>query len=562
MDGYVTIGTKLDTKTFEEEIKQTEQYLNRLVNSYEKASNMKGNLKPSEEAMANLRLEIEKTNNKLITLKKRQSDLGKTDFSQIKNLINDVGKSIENTTKKISKWALAIIGVRSAYMAVRNATNIIASNDEQLKADIDYMKNALAYTLEPVVRAIVDLMKQMMFYVGYIVKAWTGRDIFENANKSLKNANSQATKLSKTLAGFDEMNVLQDTSSSGGSSAVMPSFDLTKPDDVPMPQWVRDIIDNKNEIIATLAGITGGLIALRVFGLEPIKALGIGLIIAGVIELIETLDDYLKKLDGSLEDNGTEWEDFGGILSGIGSILLGIGILMGPAGVPLLIAGGIALIVGTIMKNWKTVEDWWQKAKDFIYGILTWIQENFGLLGDVIYGVVDSIVDYIEDHFKGMFLPIKQVFDGILLLLQGDVENGIKNIAKGIANHFIGAINKLIDGINMVSSPIRALIVGIGQVLGKNFTMSNIKIPRIPYLAKGGIVNMPGRGVPVGGAFTGERGAEGVIPLTDSQQMAMLGEAIGKYITINANITNTMNGRVISRELQKIQNNSDFAFNR
>ena len=73
---------------------------------------------------------------------------------------------------------------------------------------------------------------------------------------------------------------------------------------------------------------------------------------------------------------------------------------------------------------------------------------------------------------------------------------------------------------------------------------------------------MPSRGVPVGGAIAGERGQEGVIPLTDSQQMALLGEAIGRYITVNANITNTMNGRVISREIQRVQNQSNFAMNR
>jgi hypothetical protein len=59
----------------------------------------------------------------------------------------------------------------------------------------------------------------------------------------------------------------------------------------------------------------------------------------------------------------------------------------------------------------------------------------------------------------------------------------------------------------------------------------------------------------------GERGAEGVIPLTDSQAMETLGEAIGRYITINANITNTMNGRVISRQIQQIIANQDFAYN-
>ena len=107
------------------------------------------------------------------------------------------------------------------------------------------------------------------------------------------------------------------------------------------------------------------------------------------------------------------------------------------------------------------------------------------------------------------------------------------------------SINKLINVINKVP----------GVNLG---TLPTFNLPR---LAVGGIVNMPSRGVPIGGAIAGESGAEGVIPLTDTQAMETLGATIGKYITINANITNTMNGRVISRELQKINTNNDFARN-
>ena len=108
---------------------------------------------------------------------------------------------------------------------------------------------------------------------------------------------------------------------------------------------------------------------------------------------------------------------------------------------------------------------------------------------------------------------------------------------------------------------------GMSATMTVNTKVSGVKsakgaIVTYPKLAVGGIVNRPGRGVPVGGAITGEHGAEGVIPLTDSQQMALLGEAIGRYITVNASITNTMNGRIISRELQKISNENDFAFNR
>lgn len=93
---------------------------------------------------------------------------------------------------------------------------------------------------------------------------------------------------------------------------------------------------------------------------------------------------------------------------------------------------------------------------------------------------------------------------------------------------------------------------------------SYVYIPRFyPRLATGAIINQPGRGVPVAGgrAIAGEAGAEGIIPLTDSQAMETLGEAIGRYITINANIVNNMSGRVISRQLQKINNDNNFAYN-
>ena len=108
------------------------------------------------------------------------------------------------------------------------------------------------------------------------------------------------------------------------------------------------------------------------------------------------------------------------------------------------------------------------------------------------------------------------------------------------------AINGVLNFIKEIDLPI------IGQPFYGFWDYDPIYVPQIPTikLAKGGIINYPGRGIPIGG----EAGREGVIPLTDAQQMELLGEAIGKYITINANIVNQMNGRVISREMQKIQN--------
>ena len=118
---------------------------------------------------------------------------------------------------------------------------------------------------------------------------------------------------------------------------------------------------------------------------------------------------------------------------------------------------------------------------------------------------------------------------------------------------------------SILNSPIRAvnsLINTINKVPGIN--ISKLPTFNLPRLAKGTIVNAPGRGVltPDGRAIYGEAGPEAYLPLSDTQLLEQLGSTIGKYITINANITNTMNGRVISRELQKINAENNFAYNK
>ena len=61
--------------------------------------------------------------------------------------------------------------------------------------------------------------------------------------------------------------------------------------------------------------------------------------------------------------------------------------------------------------------------------------------------------------------------------------------------------------------------------------------------------------------MAGESGREGILPLTDSQAMAQLGQEIGKNVIINlTNLTN-LNGRVINREVKQVNAEHDFAFN-
>lgn len=67
--------------------------------------------------------------------------------------------------------------------------------------------------------------------------------------------------------------------------------------------------------------------------------------------------------------------------------------------------------------------------------------------------------------------------------------------------------------------------------------------------------------MPLGSNIGGERGAEGVIPLTQNQAMEALGYEIGKNVTVNLTNITEMNGRVLNRELKKMQSQQNFAYN-
>ena len=554
MDGYVKIGTELDTKSFDAQIKQVETQLDEIEQKLKKAD-------MGFEVGDTIKLEAqyEKLSQKLTTLRNKQLEVDRTGLNNLKKSIDEAGKSTSKVISKVAKWGLAVFGVRSAYMGIRRVISMVRSENEEIDAGFKAIENFFATAFEPVVKRLLSWVMTLVQYVNYLAKAWFGVDILAKSNeKSLKGANKQAKELRKTLTGFDEMNVINDSGGTGVAGATIEPLPI--PEEYPIPSWLQWVADNGTIVSGILLGIAGGLLAIKA-KLGLIKALGIGIIIFGVINLIKDLKDYIGKLDGSLENNGTSWEDFGKILTDIGIIILGLGILTG--NLPLIIAGAITTIVGLVASNWSTIQGIINTAWNQIDGKLKWLEQNFGLLGELMTNPIRIAVNTIKNIFQGMFTSAKQILDGILLIFKGDFKNGFISIAKGIANLFITVINTMINGLNLAITPFRALIVAFGKVTGKGWTMSNIKIPTIKYLKTGGIINQPNRGVSLGNNVRGgESGAEGVLPLTDTQTMETLGEEIGKHINITMIIENKMDGKVISREVKKINSMNDFVMNR
>ena len=522
-----------------------------------------------------------------------------SDVEKLKSGFNNVGSSIQSAVSKVGRLALGIFGLRSAYMALRRASSNLASYDQQYATNLEYIRYALTQMIAPVLQWIVNLAAKLLGYINAIMQGWFGINLFSKGSaknfQKMKAGASGASKavkeIKKQLAGFDEINMLTDQSDTGTSAGAggvgMPSFDLSAMQG-DVPPWLQWIIDNKDLILSILAGIAAGLLAIKL-GASGIQALGIGVMVAGIIYTIQSLLDYLKD---------PNWENFGKVIQGIGIAIVGLGILIG--NVPLIVAGAIVLIVGTIIKYWEQIKSFLQNGIDWLKGKSDWVHQMFG-------NVIGSIYDYFVARFQailnfanGWFSSLKQIFDGFIKFFKGVFTGnwqlafeGLKQIVSGFINNIInifnyvmsflrdrislwgtvvgnafggafkGVVNAVLRTIeNTLNTPIRAinrLIDVINAVPGIN--LGKLTTFNLPRLKVGGIINMPNKGTMLGSAIGGEAGREGVIPLTDQQAMSELGREIGRHVLVNLTNITQMNGRVIGRELKQVQSEQEFAFN-
>jgi len=168
-------------------------------------------------------------------------------------------------------------------------------------------------------------------------------------------------------------------------------------------------------------------------------------------------------------------------------------------------------------------------AAETIFNKLKTFWENHGDdITKFTTSVWDNIVGIVQGAFK-IFKGIIALFAG---LLSGDWEkmwNGAKDIVTGVwdviggvvkagVNSIITALNMFIGGMNRIKFSVPKWVPELG---GKSF---GINIPKIPMLAKGGIVNDATL------AMIGEAGPEAVIPLDKLDNMSG-----GINITITGN---------------------------
>ena len=466
---------------------------------------------------------IDKTITKLEKLKIKQNEnnakisqykdkIESIKLNKIQNGIDGIGTKLQKTIGKVGKMALAFFGVRAGINAVRSAMSIVAQYNPQIAADIDYIKYALANTLLPIIKTLINFAATLLSYVNAITSAWFGINLFSNSSaknfqKMQKSASGTAKSMKEvngSLQSFDEKNVLQDnsdTSSSGGSGAVAPSFDLSNMGGE-VPGWLQWIIDNGDVVLKILEGIASTIVAMKIAKLAEglgmvggklsfIKKLGIAGVIYGTVELVKELIGYFSNLDLSLANNGTSWEGFGSIIKNIGIIIGSIGLIVGS--IPAIITGVVVAIVGVIIKFWDQIKGFFQNGIDWLTSKTDWVREHFGSFGEAIYSIFTNLLQTVLNIFDTIFTTIKNVFDSVLSIFKHIFQGDFKAVLEDLKNLFMSIFNGIKNIIMTVLNFIKNLFTSPNLI---KFAKYNPNLPKdishLPAILKSPVLSASG----------------------------------------------------------------------
>lgn len=276
----------------------------------------------------------------------------------------------------------------------------------------------------------------------------------------------------------------------------------------------------KNIITGYLMMVVGVLLCCSGVGIP----LGVGLIIEGVraIKSDEALDwEKMKnEIQATMETVKMYLLNAGAIVVGILLCVTGVSL---PLGLALILSGIKAFKTGETINSdliLNTVKDTWARIKAF------W-NAHIGFI-------------FTREWWRKKFDCIKQ---------------GMKDALNGVIGIVERTINNIVSKLNSFSIKIPNWV----PTYGGSSLGFNIPYAHLPRLAKGGIVNNPGRGQAV---IAGEAGAEAILPLQNNTEwMDMLVDKVADRISMNVVNKITLDGKDINHSNRTYDSRYAFATN-
>ena len=544
-DGKVVIKTELETKTVDAQITKLEKDLELMTKSLESDMKIPIELRMSEEERINLENDIEKTKNRIISLKESMQDVG----NEADKNTDKISKGFKKGTTTLKRFALSLFGIQSMYRLVSRASSAWLSEDTELAQKLQNVWIGLGALVSPIIEKISTLMLKALGYLNEFVKALSGGriDFIAKANaKALEKQTKAQKELNRQTYDFDEIRKQQEKNSDISSGISSSGIEIPE-------------LDNK--LVGKLQNLAKWLRENQ----ELVKGLGITLGITFGAFKIAKLVSNIGALIGSA-GAGTGLAGLSSLLGGlaqIGVIAIGVSLLYtGLTGRDLV--SDIKEVIQNV-KDLNSIYDEQQNArKVLLEDSLKIVEATNEELAKGNHSVEET--NKLEEIKKRNVENIKKTLEDweILYGLNEDEIERINNALKDdktTVNDIKKDINDWSPGIESAKSGFKAMFSGlktgweefkkgISQAFGGGSKGSKA-------YALGGLVTQPTR------ALIGEAGyPEAVVPMT-GDYLSTLASEIGKYSDGSGgrNINVYLDGRLIQREMARTTSNKNFTTN-
>lgn len=414
-----------------------------------------------------------------------------------KNLIlhnNKYGRSFQKLRSIVGRFSLGLLGVRAIYGILTRAVTKFMESNQELSNQLDSCWTSLGNLLGPLITKIIGLVTTAISYVTAFLKLLgiTG----SAAADATKEAGGAAEKAQRYLAGFDELNVMPDKSSSGGGadSTVEPIPDAD------LPKWVEDMVglmksgkwaeaaktltDNLNRLMDEVdwagignkigRGLDGALeflsTAMETFNWEGLGSNlatslnGIisnvdwgnlsGMLAHGLTGLMKMLTGFFSTLDGKEFGNaiheflrggidGVDWQgEAGRLYKALSDFIKAIDFKQLGTDLSDIVKTALQTISAAVTNfDWRALG---QKIADFINGI-DWggiIADLVTLISDILVGALNLLVGFVENIDWGKLAT--DLVNGLVSLVTNVDWGQIISLAFELVGAALGAATNLV----------------------------------------------------------------------------------------------------------------------
>lgn len=445
--------------------------------------------------------------------------------------VQKTGRSMANLEKSTGRFGRRLSSIVSGalfFNVISSALTSMArtmwgaiSSTTQMKTALSNLKGAAATAAAPIVNALstafawlANAIASAFAWLSRFYSLLTGKslDSMKQSAKQLNNMAAGAAKVQKSMAGFDELNVLQDKSS-GGSGASSPNYDFGL--DVEVDPSIVKAVEDFKAALQPLKDIdfTKTKNSLKKLG-EECKNLGttitgtLGTAYKTVLLPLSqwVIEDYgpesvntLSEAIGLLSENVKVLsEGFGAFFTETKPIFD----FLGSIGTETMASLGRTFgdLRRTIAENGGKITEAFKNIGTVFKQVYSFLEPLFSLLKELWIDAMDGIGQFTDTNLKGIIESFNGLSEFLAGVFTGDwtrAINGLKQAFEGwftsiktnlnnILRVLGNAINKIIDTINGLSFTLPNF-PGLGEWAGKT-VIPNLPHVNVPQLASGAVI--------------------------------------------------------------------------